>query len=224
MSSKTENRNGSRQKVKFPPERQTGATKPTEEKSPPDRCELAPLIDQGRAIAEAKKLLAQATGVKDPELAARIIDQVSHIQALWPFGNATEAVQAAAEMMIELKPENLMEALLATQSIGVHHAALSCLMRTGLPVKSVEDVDVYARVAARLMRLSIEQVEVMAKFRGKTSRQKVTVEQVHVHEGGQAIVGAVSTSPKPDSGREEPQKRRVRSGPSVPTNPVTVSN
>jgi len=111
-------------------------------------------------------MIAEATGVKDLDLSARIIGQVSRMQTVWPFGNASEAVQAAGEMMLEIKPENLMEALLATQAIGVHHAALSCLLRTALPVKAVEDVDTYARVATRLMRLYMEQVEAMAKYSG----------------------------------------------------------
>jgi hypothetical protein len=46
------------------------------------------------------------------------------------------------------------------------------------------------------MRLHLEQIEAMQKLKGKTGQQKVTVEHVHVHDGGQAIVGAVSTTKK----------------------------
>ena len=45
--------------------------------------------------------------------------------------------------------------------------------------------------AVRLMRLFNEQLEALAKLEGKDIEQKVTVEHVHVYEGGQAIVGAV---------------------------------
>ena len=48
--------------------------------------------------------------------------------------------------------------------------------------------------ATRLMRLHLEQIEAMQKLKGKAGQQKVTVEHVHVHEGGQAIVGAVSST------------------------------
>jgi hypothetical protein len=37
----------------------------------------------------------------------------------------------------------------------------------------------------------IEQVETMAKLKGKTGQQQVVVEHVTVKAGGQAIVGAV---------------------------------
>jgi hypothetical protein len=43
------------------------------------------------------------------------------------------------------------------------------------------------------MRLHLEQIEAMQKLKGKAGQQK-TVEHVHVHEGGQAIVGPVSTT------------------------------
>jgi len=49
------------------------------------------------------------------------------------------------------------------------------------------------RKATRLMRLFIEQLAAMAKLKGKTGQQKVVVEHVHVHSGGQAVVGAVAS-------------------------------
>jgi hypothetical protein len=47
------------------------------------------------------------------------------------------------------------------------------------------------------MRLFNEQLEAMAKLKGKAGQQKVTVEHVHVHKGGQAIVGAISAEGTP---------------------------
>jgi len=203
MSFKTKNRNGTRPKAESLTEGGNSSAGPANERALQQmtaKGNVGPPPSYAEGMAEARKMLTQATGVKDLDLAARIIGQVSHIQAVWPLGNASGAVQAAADIMLEIKPESLMEALLATQMIGVHHAGLSCLLRTAFPGKSVEDLDAYARVATRLMRLSMEQVEVMTKLKGKTGRQKVTVEQVHVHDGGQAIVGAVSTAPKAEGG------------------------
>jgi len=48
--------------------------------------------------------------------------------------------------------------------------------------------------ATRLLRLHLEQIEALQKLRGKAGHQKVTVEHVHVHRGGQAIVGAVNAT------------------------------
>ena len=41
------------------------------------------------------------------------------------------------------------------------------------------------------MRLFTEQLEAMAKLKGKAGQQRVVVEHVTVAAGGQAIVGAV---------------------------------
>ncbi len=54
--------------------------------------------------------------------------------------------------------------------------------------------------ATRLLRLFTEQMEALARHRGTASEQRVTVEHVHVHEGGQAIVGAVTAPQKASQG------------------------
>ncbi len=43
----------------------------------------------------------------------------------------------------------------------------------------------------KLLRTFAAQVEALQRHRGK-GQQKVTVEHVHVHAGGQAIVGSVT--------------------------------
>ena len=47
-----------------------------------------------------------------------------------------------------------------------------------------------------VMRLFNEQLGLMETLKGTTRRQNVTVEHVHVHAGGQAIVGVVSGAKK----------------------------
>jgi hypothetical protein len=61
--------------------------------------------------------------------------------------------------------------------------------------------------ATRLMRLHLDQIEAMQKLKGKAGQQKVTVEHVHVHEGGQAIVGAVRTGRDREGGGDETENR-----------------
>lgn len=58
-----------------------------------------------------------------------------------------------------------------------------------------EGVDVNVTRANQFMKVFLDQVECLKKLRGKTtSDQKVTVEPVHVHRGGRAVVGAVVAS------------------------------
>ena len=68
------------------------------------------------------------------------------------------------------------------------------LNRATIKEQHPEAIDSNVIRATRLMRLFLEQVEALQKLQGKTGQQKVVVEHVHVNEGGQAIVGAVSAT------------------------------
>ena len=83
-----------------------------------------------------------------------------------------------------------------TQMIGTFHASTK-LLHSGVVTQgqSLEAGEWKLRNARGLMRLYTEQLEALASLRGKRGRQKVTVRHVHVHPGGQAIVGTV-TAPR----------------------------
>ncbi len=83
--------------------------------------------------------------------------------------------------------------MLAVQMIAANDAALLFLRRATADGQTVEGSDGNVLRATRLMRLFIEQLAAMAKLKGKTGQQKVVVEHVHVHSGGQAVVGAVAS-------------------------------
>ncbi|MBT4688816.1 MAG: hypothetical protein HOB72_12045, partial [Rhodospirillaceae bacterium] len=52
-------------------------------------------------------------------------------------------------------------------------------------------VDAAQKALNKLARTFTAQMEALNRYRGK-GQQKMTVEHVHVHEGGQAIVGNVT--------------------------------
>ena len=81
--------------------------------------------------------------------------------------------------------------MLATQMIAANDSALMFLRRATLENQTTETINANALRATRLMRVFVEQLEAMQKLKGKSGQQRVTVEHVHVHEGGQAVVGAV---------------------------------
>ena len=57
------------------------------------------------------------------------------------------------------------------------------------------------RSSERLMWLFIQQMEALNRYRGKgQSEQRMTVEHVHVHQGGQAVLGNVTTKPESKPG------------------------
>lgn len=96
-----------------------------------------------------------------------------------------QAIQAIA-------PQDKAEALLASQMVALNEAAMECMKRAAIP-----DQVLYARkfnlqMAVKLNRAFVLSMEALDRRRGK-GRQKIEVHHVHVHEGGQAIVGNVQT-------------------------------
>jgi|SRR5580693_4241294 hypothetical protein len=145
-------------------------------------------------LAKIREKFCKLTGTTTESGAQRITSQMAAMM-VWGRKNTDEQKAVAAlDLIMELAPANATEALLAVQMLGVHEAALLFLQRATAEAQTFEGCDANVLRAARLMRLFSEQVELVAKLKGKTSQQKVTVEHVHIHQGGQAIVGAVTTT------------------------------
>lgn len=147
--------------------------------------------DRERQFDEAADSVRDVTGTQTNELAERIIQQVVNAQ----IGQGKKDIHCqllnAVAAIGEMQPGNATEALLATQMIATHEAGLSFLAAATRDDQTTEGRDANVLRATRLMRLHLEQIEAMQKLKGKASQQKVTVEHVHVHAGGQAIVGAI---------------------------------
>lgn len=128
------------------------------------------------------------------EVADRIATQMANA-LVWPRPkDKAELLIKAIAVLTEHAPRNAIEASLAAQMTATGEMALMFLNRSTISEQTVDGVDRNVVRATRLMRLHLEQIEAMQKLKGKTGQQKVTVEHVHVHSGGQAIVGAVSTT------------------------------
>ncbi|WP_210163409.1 hypothetical protein, partial [Methylobacterium sp. WSM2598] len=111
-----------------------------------------------------------------------------------------------------LAPRNEAEAMLAVQMLATNEAALSMLGRARAAVDPVA-MERYGTLATKLQRTFLAQLEAFAKLR-RGGEQKVTVEHVHVHQGGQAIVGAVS-APAGGGTLENQHQPHARAGPAT---------
>ncbi len=142
---------------------------------------------------KTEAVVCAAAGIRSEQNAGRILDQMAAMQRCGFTGAAGgKTAITAFEMIIELKPANAVEAMLGVQMVGAHEAALKFLQRATTEGQSTQAIDANVLRATRLMRLFNEQLQAMAKLKGKAGQQKVTVEHVHVYQGGQAIVGAVT--------------------------------
>jgi hypothetical protein len=102
---------------------------------------------------------------------------------------STDTTNAAVAAMHGIAPRDEVEALLATQMVAVQHAAMT-MSKLLLNAGTINQQNSAVNAMTKLNRTYVAQMEALNRHRGK-GQQKVTVEHVHVHDGGQAIVGAV---------------------------------
>lgn len=119
------------------------------------------------------------------------------IQSIWA-GHFDTAQKAEARVsivgaLLGIRPNDEIEGMLAAQMIGAHNAAMECYRRAMLAEQTFEGREQNLKHAAKLSRTFAQLQATLDKHRGK-GQQKVTVEHVHVHEGGQAIVGNVEAA------------------------------
>src|SRR6202163_4093728 len=79
----------------------------------------------------------------------------------------------------------------AAQLVACHNASMECYRRAMIGEQTFEGRRENLSQANKLSRTYATLLEALNRHRGK-GQQKVTVEHVHVHEGGQAIVGNVA--------------------------------
>ena len=117
------------------------------------------------------------------------------LKALWLSSDPKQAdVQhhAMVHALIGIAPKDEIEGMIAAQLIAAHHASMECYRRAMLREQPFEGRREALSQANKLSRTYATLLEALNRHRGK-GQQKVTVEHVHVHQGGQAIVGNVQS-------------------------------
>jgi hypothetical protein len=99
------------------------------------------------------------------------------------------------------KPVDEIEGMIAAQAMAAHHASMECSRRAMVPDQPFEAAQGFRKAAANASRTFIELLSALDRKRGKGGQQVVRVEHVHVHPGGQAVVGNATAGdtavPKP---------------------------
>ena len=97
---------------------------------------------------------------------------------------------ATLAALIGIAPQGEIEGMIAAQLVACHNASMECYRRAMIGEQTFEGRRENLCQANKLSRTYATLLESLNRHRGKGA-QKVTVEHVHVHEGGQAIVGNV---------------------------------
>jgi hypothetical protein len=101
--------------------------------------------------------------------------------------------KATACALIGIDPKDEMEGMMAAQLLAAHNATMECYRRAMFPDQTLEARRENLNQANKLSRTYALLVDALNRHRGK-GQQKMTVEHVHVHSGGQAVVGVVEAS------------------------------
>jgi hypothetical protein len=108
-----------------------------------------------------------------------------------PDADRTHKLQLASlSFLAGVEPKDELEGMLAAQLLASHNAAMECYRRAMISEQTFEGRKENLNQANKLSRTHATLLEALNRHRGK-GQQKVTVEHVHVHEGGHAIVGNV---------------------------------
>lgn len=189
---------------------------------------------------EAKANLAAAPGplsdIGGSQLDAwndRVVNDT--VEALW-VKNSNESTRnqqysAAIAGLIGIAPKDELEGMMAAQLIAAHSATMECYRRAMLGQQSLEGRSENLSQANKLSRTFATLLEALNRHRGK-GQQKVTVEHVHVHAGGQAIVGTIESPGGGDrrKSEEQPHAKQITyapepamRSPNAPRQPMPVS-
>ena len=149
-----------------------------------------------RSLALAK--MAEAFGSADYGLQMFLFNQVVQTfkscqssEGFCDEGKMVELCDNAMAILQGIKPQDEIEGMLAVQMVGVHNMAMDAMRLVMISDQYPESRDRNANRANKLLKTFIAQVEALKKYR-TGGQQKMTVEHVHVHKGGQAIVGSVN--------------------------------
>ncbi len=95
-------------------------------------------------------------------------------------------ISAVAGALTGIGPKDELEGMLAAQLVAAHNAAMECYRRAMVPEQTFEGRKENLNQANKLSRTYSTLLEALNRHRGK-GQQKISVEHVHVHSGGQAI-------------------------------------
>lgn len=141
------------------------------------------------------------------------------VSALWLANSDAEQVRkqrhSAVDALIGIAPRDELEGMIAAQLIACHNASMECYRRAMIGEQTFEGRRENLSQANKLSRTYATLLESLNRHRGKGT-QKVTVEHVHVHDGGQAVVGTVETRGGGLTAKSKDQPHAIAHAPGCP--------
>ena len=140
-------------------------------------------------IGRGERMMADAFGVTDPDAMHGILRQLVKASE---NGRKPDPVNLAfmLSMVESIKPRDAIEAMLVAQMVSVHVTAMGCAHHLACAGDLVQQESA-GRTLGRLARIFPAQIEALNRYRNNGA-PAVTVQNVSVQDGGNAIVGNVT--------------------------------
>jgi hypothetical protein len=156
------------------------------------------------AVGEVR--LMPALGTTDRDLYRGIVEQLGDAASL---GRDEQALDFMLSVVKSIKPRDQVETMLAVQMAEVHMATLTSARLLARATAMVQQ-EYAERALNKLARTFATQTEALRRYRS-CGEPNVTVRQVSVGDGGQAIVGQaivgnVTQSPRDTAPRAKPAR------------------
>jgi hypothetical protein len=143
--------------------------------------------------------LMKAIGTSDSDFYGGLICQL--VDASRESAPSEKATNFMLAVVKGIEPRDQIEAMLAAQMAAVHMASMTFARRLA-HAENIPQQDSAERAFNKLTRTFAAQMSALKEYRSK-GEQKMTVQHVHVAEGGQAIAGNVSASTEGVGAREK---------------------
>ena len=161
---------------------------------------MEPVLDETLDLDEFRIRFVGAFGTTEQIIAEALFQQV--VNALHP--DPKKLLDAATNLVLALLhrigPRDELEAMLASQMIVAHVAAMDASRRALHVEQTAGGRAAYLGLMRKLMTLFTAQMDALNRHRGKGTTQKIVIERVLVAPGAQAIVGAVANGGPGDGG------------------------
>ena len=154
-------------------------------------------LKEEKNIAEAKRFELSPEerqslfGENQEEMTKRLLSYAT----LTTLAGDQKDIDITVQMMNSLSPSNGLEKMLVAQLICINNLQLKCAAYfSDTKTCSIEKFKVLGSMAVKLSNVFVQQAQLLSKLQGKDHPQNVTVGDVNVHAGGQAIVGSVTNN------------------------------
>ena len=121
-----------------------------------------------------------------------MIDRVAMTSLTFMVDGENDTKKMAVIALRSFAPTDAVEGMLAAQAVALLHASLECSRRAILQDQPGEVASKLRKDAANSARAMVDMIEALDRRRGK-GPQTIRVERVVVQDGGQAVVGNVTS-------------------------------